>query len=49
MRVVDPVCGMEIEAEKAAAQLEYQGKTYYFCMPGCRDRFQADPEKYAAR
>lgn len=48
MKVVDPVCGMEIEAETAAAKAEYQGKTYYFCMQGCRDKFVADPAKYAS-
>jgi P-type Cu+ transporter len=49
VKVTDPVCGMEIDAEKAAAKVEYQGKTYYFCMEGCRDKFQADPAKYASR
>ncbi len=26
----DPVCGMDIEAESAAAQAEHNGKIYYF-------------------
>ena len=26
--------------------LEYQGTTYYFCCPGCVEKFKADPEKY---
>lgn len=47
-RVKDLVCGMEFEEETASATLEYKGKTYYFCSPGCRDKFAADPEKYAA-
>jgi YHS domain-containing protein len=26
----------------------YQGRTYYFCCPGCDKKFDADPAKYAA-
>lgn len=25
---------------------EYKGQTYWFCCPGCRGKFLADPEKY---
>ncbi|MFW5915295.1 MAG: heavy metal translocating P-type ATPase, partial [Planctomycetota bacterium] len=28
------------------AQSEYHGTTYYFCNPGCKEKFEADPEKY---
>lgn len=42
----DPVCGMECN-EKTATKSEYKGKTYYFCAPGCKKTFDADPEKYA--
>ena len=24
----------------------YKGKTYVFCCPGCKPRFEADPERY---
>ena len=34
----DPICGMEVD-EKTPLHVEYKGKTYYFCSPGCRDRF----------
>lgn len=47
--VKDLVCGMEIDPETAAAKLDYKGKTYYFCALSCRDKFQADPEKYIAK
>ncbi len=46
--VRDPVCGMEIDPATAAASEEYGGRTYYFCSPGCRDTFMAQPKKYAA-
>ena len=42
----DPVCGMTVDPEKAAATAEHAGKTYYFCAPGCAKRFQQAPEKY---
>ncbi|HET7807936.1 MAG TPA: permease [Gaiellaceae bacterium] len=43
----DPVCGMSVDRGRALS-LEHDGKRYYFCGPGCRDRFAADPERYAS-
>ncbi|HKJ66460.1 MAG TPA: YHS domain-containing protein [bacterium] len=43
----DPVCGMTVSPENAAAKVEYKGKTYYFCASGCKQAFESDPEKYA--
>lgn len=43
---IDPVCGMQVDEKSAAATYEYQGKTYYFCAPGCKTSFVKDPEKY---
>ena len=43
---IDPVCGMQVDEKSAAATYEYQGKTYYFCAPGCKASFAKDPEKY---
>ncbi len=45
----DPVCGLEVDQVKAAAQnltSEYQGKTYYFDQEGCKQRFDKDPQRY---
>ncbi len=42
----DPVCGMEVDESSAAATSEYNGKTYYFCAPGCKKAFDGDPAKY---
>ena len=44
--VKDPVCGMEIDPKNAAAQIDYQGKTYHFCSSACYDKFKAEPHKY---
>jgi Cu+-exporting ATPase len=35
---VDPVCNMEVD-EKTGLSAEKDGKTWYFCSPGCRDEF----------
>jgi xanthine dehydrogenase accessory factor len=43
---VDPVCGMTVAATAASHPLEHGGQTYYFCMPGCRRKFEADPAAY---
>ncbi len=42
----DPVCGMDVDEQTAAATAEYQGKTYYFCAVGCKKAFEKEPEKY---
>jgi len=43
----DPVCGMQVDEKQAAAKADYQGRTYYFCSPGCHKTFSADPTNYA--
>ncbi|MCS6953580.1 MAG: YHS domain-containing protein [Bryobacterales bacterium] len=42
----DPVCGMPVDEEKAAATSEHKGKTYYFCHKLCKEKFDQEPEKY---
>ena len=49
MKVVDPVCKMEIDAERAAATSDYKGQKIYFCAPGCKAKFDANPEKYMGK
>jgi len=46
MLVVDPVCKMKIESTNSAAQSDFGGKIYYFCMAGCKETFLANPKKY---
>src|SRR2546426_11859268 len=47
--VKDPVCGMDVERGQAAGgSAEYTGATYWFCNPGCREKFAADPARYVA-
>lgn len=42
----DPVCGMSVDPATAAATREYGGVTYYFCNPGCVDKFAQNPAAY---
>ncbi len=44
--VKDPVCAMDVDPDNAPAQSEHNGSTYYFCAPGCKTDFDADPGKY---
>ncbi|MEK7468605.1 MAG: YHS domain-containing protein [Planctomycetota bacterium] len=46
--VRDPICGMMIEPEHAAATAEYLGKTYYFCQVEERAQFLANPSKFVS-
>ena len=45
----DPVCGMDVDPKTTAGMSEYQGKTYYFCAPGCKHAFDKDPERFLSR
>ena len=47
-RIVDPVCGMEVDPETAMST-EYQGKTYYFCSADCHQRFMENPAQYVPK
>jgi len=44
--MIDPVCGMTVEPDTAAAAWEHDGRTYYFCSVGCMERFREDPEHF---
>jgi YHS domain-containing protein len=44
----DPVCGMRINQQYAAAQSEFDGQGYYFCGEDCLKKFVSDPRQYLA-
>jgi YHS domain-containing protein len=46
---IDPVCKMQVDPDKASGKSEHEGKSYYFCSPGCKKRFDANPAQYVAR
>jgi len=43
----DVVCGMQVDATKAAGRSEYNGKAFYFCSKTCKVTFDANPARYA--
>jgi len=45
-QVLCPVTGEVVDDPATAAKSVYKGTTYYFCCPGCKPKFDADPEKY---
>lgn len=44
--VTCPVCGHSINKSEAKSSYEYEGKTYYFCCDGCKEKFMQNPEKH---
>jgi YHS domain-containing protein len=47
-KLVDPVCGMEVDKAKATTAT-YKGQTYYFCSEDDKAKFLKNPEQYAAK
>ncbi|MBK8269362.1 MAG: YHS domain-containing protein [Planctomycetes bacterium] len=45
----DPVCGMPVNRNWAAATAEHGGQTYYFCIEECRKRFEAEPDRFVSQ
>ncbi len=48
-KILCPVMKNPVDVEKAmeaGLTSEYNGKVFYFCCPGCKPKFEEDPEKY---
>ena len=45
--MIDPICDMTVQPDKAAGKADYDGETYYFCSVHCLKLFQTDPAKYS--
>ena len=43
---IDPICKMTVDESSAAGTSTYNGNTYYFCNPMCKDAFDKKPEQY---
>src|SRR3984957_17485676 len=43
---IDPVCGMKVNVATAKHRFSYRGTDYFFCGARCRERFEAEPEKF---
>ncbi|HEY6358337.1 MAG TPA: HAD-IC family P-type ATPase, partial [Vicinamibacterales bacterium] len=46
---IDPVCGMTVDPVHARGRFDHRGVTYYFCAPGCQEKFAADPDRWLER
>jgi Cu+-exporting ATPase len=44
----DPVCGMHVDEKTAKFKSQAGGQSYFFCAPGCKARFDANPKQYTA-
>ncbi len=45
---LDPVCGMMVDPNAGKPSTHHAGTTYWFCCPGCKAKFEAEPAKYLA-
>ena len=48
-QAIDPICGMTVPVVDGAITATHDGVAYYFCAPGCRKAFLADPESALER
>lgn len=46
--VVDPVCRMSLQPERAAGRLRYQKEDYWFCSLECAGSFARSPKEFLA-
>ena len=44
---IDPVCGMDVDPQEAAATSTRDGETIYFCCEQCKEEFDAHPAEYS--
>ncbi len=47
-RLSDPVCGMGLDPERTAYQLEWRGQPVWFCSERCMDQFQQTPAAFGS-
>jgi len=45
-KAVDPVCGMQVDVD-SPHRYSFEGREYRFCCKRCRERFEAEPARYA--
>ena len=45
----DPVCGMQVDDQKATAKSQFQGKNFVFCSDECKRKFDQQPQQYASK
>ncbi|HCE48851.1 MAG: ABC transporter related protein [Parcubacteria group bacterium GW2011_GWC2_45_7] len=46
-KIIDPICGMNLDDLPNLVSLVYKGQAIHFCDEGCKKRFEADPERFS--
>ena len=52
MKILDPICDMVVDladARQERLSMEFGGREYGFCSPGCLAKFAKSPEAYAPK
>ena len=44
----DVVCNMQVDEKTTQNMSQYKGKTFVFCSPACKTKFDQKPEAYAS-
>jgi len=44
---IDPVCAMQVRLDDAPARTVHDGRTLHFCSDRCKEKFDADPSRFA--
>jgi YHS domain-containing protein len=42
----DPKCDMDVDEATAKHTTEFQSRRYYFCAPGSKKAFEAEPQTF---
>lgn len=45
-KAVDPLCGMDVIKAAAKFKSTHEGKEFFFCNAGCKERFDKEPGRY---
>ncbi|MBM4396420.1 MAG: YHS domain-containing protein [Deltaproteobacteria bacterium] len=41
--------GEKFKISEKTVTSDFEGRTYYFCCPGCKPKFDKDPAKYVKK
>ena len=44
---IDPICNMTVKVAASRYVSNYNGADVHFCSPGCKDKFEQEPERYS--
>src|SRR2546422_979257 len=48
-QAIDPVCGMAVDKQSAAASFEHTAVKYFFCSTHCLEAFRENPTRFLRR